>query len=152
MLLVAATLSILGSVFAQDQNAPAQFVGTWVGTRKQVFAQVDPTVNPDALECETTTLSSPSQTITIGTKNVAFSAYGATITGGLGMAAFQGLTGTWAAFTGSTASVRDALFPAGAQPGGLPPRKPSPHRPRNCRSELPRTVARAPCWSATPCK
>ena len=53
-------------------------------------------MNPDALECVPDAIASPSQTITMGTKNVAFSAYGATVTNGLGMAAYPGLTGTWA--------------------------------------------------------
>ena len=98
----------LGSfTHAQDQNTPPQFVGTWVGTRKQIFGQVDPSVNPDALECVTDAIASPSQTITMGTKNVAFSAYGATITNGLGMAAYPGLSGTWAQCVSPPPCARD---------------------------------------------
>jgi hypothetical protein len=112
------------------------------------FGQVDPSVNPDALEClsNSVVLTSPNQVLNIGSVNVGFSAYGATIQNGLGQAAYPGLTGvrfrikrncptrqhspqntlqTWALYSGTTASIRSASrddCPSRAQgPTLLPP-------------------------------
>lgn len=70
MLRSAFLATLLTSGSAQDQKTPAQFVGTWVGARKQTFGQVDVAQNPDALECVANELTSPSQTMTIGSVNV----------------------------------------------------------------------------------
>ena len=100
-------LALAAVVRAQDQPAPPNFIGVWKGTVQQTWGQVGPSIG--ALECLNTTLS---QASTLIIQNYPFTLSGhpsATTTAGANIyvfPSFGGLNGTWAAYTGTTASVR----------------------------------------------
>ena len=91
------------------QPAPSQFRGKWVGTVTQSWGQVGPLAI--ALQCLPQNLSAAS-TLTIGADGFPFalsSRPASTTTAGANsytLPAYSGLNGTWAAFAGSTASIR----------------------------------------------
>jgi hypothetical protein len=100
---------VVSSANAQDQPAPSQFQGVWSGTVTQKWGQVGS--DPKALQCtpDTTEFSVPS-TITINNFATNISAHGA-VTQNYGnpnwvFPAYAGMVGTWAAYSGTTASIR----------------------------------------------